>query len=328
MSRPRNPTNKALPEYVYPDRSRYVLRRPGEKPLRMCRVDVPLSEVWRLYEEINGRQGQRESVRWLFAQYLASEQFHKNLAKRTQRDYGIALERASAWMLEANGKPIPMGALPHVEVRRGLIRVFLDTYGAPVAANRIRAAMSAAWSWARERDIATDNPCIGVRRNPEKPSNRYVTDDEYQAVYAIAPRYVRAAMELAYLCVCRKGEILGMKLSQVSDDGIHIARTKGSIPNIVGWSDRLRAAYALARGTVSSAVYVLCNDRGQPVREAAFDTAWQRAQHRAGQAGWTFHALKAKGYTDHNGDPHRVAGHKSNLRGTYFRKLDMVEPTR
>jgi len=125
----------------------------------------------------------------------------------------------------------------------------------------------------------------------------------------------------------RKDEVLTLRPAQILPEGIRIDRTKGSIPNIVGWSDRLRDAIAMARGKIASATHILCTDTGQPITGPGFSTAWKRAKARAG-ADWTFHDLKAKGYTDHAADPHRVAGHKTNLRSTYYRRLDVVEPTR
>lgn len=45
------------------------------------------------------------------------------------------------------------------------------------------------------------NPCMrasGVQRNPETERERYVTDEEYQAVFARASRTVRLMMELCF----------------------------------------------------------------------------------------------------------------------------------
>jgi integrase len=72
--------------------------------------------------------------------------------------------------------------------------------------NRERACLSSCISWLLRR---TDdpvpglavNPCMrasGVRRNPEKKRERYVTHEEYAAVYAAGNRAVRLAMELVY----------------------------------------------------------------------------------------------------------------------------------
>ena len=69
----------------------------------------------------------------------------------------------------------------------GVIRSYLD-YKNSVTANREISALSAVWRYCYERDKVTiPNPCKGVRRIPESPLDRYITDVEYKAVYDIAP---------------------------------------------------------------------------------------------------------------------------------------------
>lgn len=74
----------------------------------------------------------------------------------------------------------------------------------PVPANRERAFLSSCLSWMiREGKVPglKVNPCMrasGVVRNPESKRERYVTHDEYRAVYDAGNRAVRLAMELVY----------------------------------------------------------------------------------------------------------------------------------
>jgi integrase len=78
--------------------------------------------------------------------------------------------------------------------------------GRAVQGNRQRAALSACFGWLlRHPDRPVPgllvNPCLrasGVQRNPESKRERYVTDDEYHAVYAEATTSERLLMELTY----------------------------------------------------------------------------------------------------------------------------------
>lgn len=76
--------------------------------------------------------------------------------------------------------------------------------GRPVPANRERALLSSCMSWLiREGKVPAlkVNPCMrasGLQRNPESQRERYVTHEEYRAVYAAGNRAVRLAMELVY----------------------------------------------------------------------------------------------------------------------------------
>lgn len=74
----------------------------------------------------------------------------------------------------------------------------------PVPANRERAFLSSCLSWMIRTGKVPGllvNPCMrasGVVRNPESKRERYVTHEEYRAVYAAGNRAVKLAMELVY----------------------------------------------------------------------------------------------------------------------------------
>lgn len=75
--------------------------------------------------------------------------------------------------------------------------------GRPVPANRERACLSSMLSWLIRtgKTSLVVNPCMrqsGVKRNAESKRERYVTHEEYRAVYAAAPRTVKLMMELVY----------------------------------------------------------------------------------------------------------------------------------
>lgn len=76
--------------------------------------------------------------------------------------------------------------------------------GRAVRANRERACLSSCISWLiREKKVPglIVNPCLrgsGIQRNPEAKRERYVTDDEYRDVWAMATPAERLLMELTY----------------------------------------------------------------------------------------------------------------------------------
>lgn len=106
--------------------------------------------------------------------------------------------------------------------------------GHPVVANRQKSALSACLSWLIRTGNAPGlivNPCMqasGIRRNPEAKRDRYVTDDEYQAVYAAAPDQVSAMMELTYRTLQRpESDILYWTVANITTkDGERILRVQ------------------------------------------------------------------------------------------------------
>lgn len=124
------------------------------------------------------------------------------LSQRTLDDYTGYADDAGA-LVAAFGKHFPERITPQ------MVQAYLDMNAKldpprPVPANRERAFLSSCLSWMiREGKVPglVVNPCMrasGVKRNRESKRERYVTHEEYRAVYEAGNRTVRLAMELVY----------------------------------------------------------------------------------------------------------------------------------
>lgn len=94
------------------------------------------------------------------------------------------------------------------------------------------------------------NPCKGVRKFSLKARDVYVTDEEYQAIYEEAAPALRVGMEISYLCAARVSDVLSLKWSQVSEEGIFIQQGKTGTKQIKVWTERLHNAIELAKPRV------------------------------------------------------------------------------
>ena len=166
----------------------------------------------RLYNDPSGRYG--TMVYWL-DMFLAdcerrvalkSAVKGVKLAQRTLDDYKDAIGTDDAPGALRVAFPIPRTPL---DVTPDLVQQFLRAgaeAGRAVRANRERAALSACFGWLlRHPDRPVPglqvNPCLrgsGVQRNPESKRERYVTDEEYREVWAVATRAERLLMALTY----------------------------------------------------------------------------------------------------------------------------------
>jgi integrase len=107
----------------------------------------------------------------------------------------------------------------------------------PVAANRLRAALSALWTWGLRRGLieADSNPVSFTLKHVEKPRERTLTDEELKAIWKAtngAGEYDRI-VRLCLLTGCRREEIGGLRWDEVQDDQLKIGteRMKGSVPH-------------------------------------------------------------------------------------------------
>lgn len=296
----------------------------------LCRVDDPPSVLHAAYERLHRQEV--DSVRWILEQYHGSKQF-AGLSRRTQHDYADYRRLLTGYVCR-NGRPL--GEAPLKAVKRTTIRGYLDHYGAPIAANRHIQYLKAAWSWALERhDDIPENPCNGVRLNPENHRTIYVTDSDYAARVALCgPRsFLPLAMELAYLCRLRANEVYRIRRADIQEAGLRVYRGKGSLGEVTLWTPRLRAAVDACKAwhpdapTPIDGGYLLHDRRGRPYTMSNHKSQWQRLKAKADALGlksWTFHDLKAKGATDQKNPD---AGHRSaKMLAVYDRKGRPVMP--
>jgi integrase len=105
----------------------------------------------------------------------------------------------------------------------------------PVAANRLRAALSALWTWGLRTGLieADSNPVSFTLKQVEKARDRTLTDDELKAIWTATEDdgdYSRI-VRLCLLTGCRREEIGGLRWDEVQEDQLRIGteRMKGGI---------------------------------------------------------------------------------------------------
>ncbi|SMF96837.1 Phage integrase family protein [Methylomagnum ishizawai] len=341
----KSKTDQRLPPYVYLAKGRYVWREYKDGKLGrevvLCPGDTPIAKVWAAHSALIAEGIPHRTLRWLFEQYQASPVFQR-LAVSTRADYAKYARRIADFPLR-NGDPF--GSVELDKITPGTLRKWMDkrleTSGTTV--NRELAFMGTAFGWALERDIVKSNPAKGVRKEPEKPRDRYVTDHDYQIAYAAAAKYpyLQPIMELAYLCRMRLCEVLDLTRANLDAEGVRVVRRKGSKANLTLWTPRLRAAVdaaqALSRKVVpidDALAYLIPGDGGGRMRESTVQTAWQRIIPGLAANGelerFTLHDLKAKGISDtEEGERRAGAGHMDGriTERVYNRKLVPVKPS-
>ena len=247
-------------------------------------------------------------------------------AERTQKDYHRHLDFLIAKLGDRDAddvKPRDIGAL-------------LDVPTGKIQRNRQVSVLSAIYSKAVGRwFVAEKNPCLRVERNPSKPRDRYINHDEYRTIYRRAPEPVQIAMDLALLTGQRQGDIVGMKWSQVTPEGITIRQSKTGKRMRITMSLSLMYVLRRAKRRAGSCEYVIPTSFGKRYTPEGFRALWQRVMRqvrsdKALVAPATFHDIRAKCVSDSASleDAMKRAGHTSMAmtRGTYDRGIRDVRP--
>lgn len=176
--------------------------------------------------------------------------------------------------------------------------------------NRERAVLSSVYEFALRRGWVDTNPCRGIRRNKERPSQRLVTDAELREAMDRAPEHFALALGIAYLTGLRMSDLLELRREQLREDGIHVTESKTGKRNVIAWSPALRELVrrALER---SKGSHVLTGRYGRPVTASSLASNMKRLK-----VDWTFRDLRPKAASDAD---HDVIGHRGQMLGRYQR---------
>ena len=233
-------------------------------------------------------------------------------------------------LMEAKNLAAVFGKMLVLEVRPMHIAQYLDVRGvsAPIRANREIALLSHMFSYAMRWGQIDRNPCIGVAKHPEKGRDRYITDQEFQAVKKIASEFISVVMDFAYITALRKGDILNLRLEQITDEGIWIKQSKTGAKQLYEWTDGLRDVVGRAKALKRPirGLYLFCTRKGQPYSDTGFKAIWNRVQVKWAVSGgqrFTFHDIRAKALTDAKNkglDAQLLAGHSSSSMTEHYIK--------
>lgn len=330
MARARkNKEDAWMPPRVYLGRSAYEFHPKGGGNIRLCDKSCTQAQVWTAWEALINDRPDDSLFAGLVERFFKSGDFFE-LAGETQKDYRKYSQKILA----------VFGQMPPDSIKPEHVRKYLDKRGVKsrTQANREKAFMSRVYRWAYERGYAKGNPTKGVKQFKETARDRYITNEEYNALFSVSSNVVRVAMELAYLCCARQNDVLEMKKSQLMNEGILIKQSKTSVAQIKAWSDRLTAAINMAKelplNSGMSSLYIIHQPTGNKYTRDGFNSRWRKAKEEARATfphlsfDFTFHDLKAKGVSDLEGNIYEkqaISGHK-NVEQTarYNRKVEIV----
>lgn len=179
------------------------------------------------------------------------------------------------------------------------VKQYLRRRSAKVSANREIAVLSIIWNWARGEGLTEGaNPCTGIHKNPESSRTRYVTDAEFQSVYARGDYVLQDAMDLLLLTSHNPTDVLRLTRQDIADGTLWVRRGKTGKKLRFRIEGRLKLALEriLARPrAVSSSVFLIADARGQSVNVYGLNRRFRKA---AGDVDWQLRDLRAKAVTD------------------------------
>jgi integrase len=163
-------------------------------------------------------------------------------------------------------------------------------------------ALSAVLGWGVKWGALDVNPLHDIGFPTFKPRDRYVTDEEFLKVRAVAHPMVRIAMNIALITGSRQTDILKLDRKQVAAGVLKVQQSKTKkkvfFPVAGSLEENITAALAMPPQVRQ---FVIVNRKGKPYTESGFQTQWKRAMTKAYpnlEDRFMFRDLRAKSISD------------------------------
>lgn len=240
-------------------------------------------------------------------------------------------------MQEAKTLLAVFGHMQPQDVRPVHVSQFMEYRGqvSQVRANREKSLLSSVFAYAIRWGVVEANPCRDVKSFPEKGRDRYITDEEFQAVRALAGERIGLMMNMAYLTAMRQGDLLALRLDQIDAEGFTLTQGKTGKRQRFPLTAAMRAVIEAARKLhpeLKPRTTLFFSRTGAAYTSQGFKASWTRIQQTwAAQGGerFTWHDIRAKALTDakrrHGLDAQALAGHATSAMTDHYIKRREIE---
>lgn len=251
--------------------------------------------------------------------YFASQGFSE-LADNTKRAYmsqSIVLRKV-------------FGRMNCSSIRPDHIYTYMDKSKSRSSANQGLAVIKNALEMARRAGWVQINHANDIKKYVMKGRSHYVTDDAYKAIYEAGSEVVKAAMAIAYLIGQRPIDVLKIRLSDITEDGLQVMQVKTGKAQLFAWTPELRAAVNQAKAIPRPVrgMTLFCNSKGKPYDTREFRYQWAAARKAAGYEDAQFRDMRSKAVTDAKlaGQDHqKLSGHATKKMADHYVKLPIYE---
>jgi len=203
-------------------------------------------------------------------------------------------------------------------------------------ANMMRNVLKVVFNKAVLLGLTDSNPVASVPPLKTKRRDRYITEQEFQAIRTKATPTLQAIMDICYITGQRIGDVLKIRYSDIEDDGISVQQEKTGNRLKIRMTADLRDAIGQARALHRSVkgFHLFHTRQGKPFSYWTIRTLWQRATTSAGVEDAHIHDIRAKAATDAKAqglDSKSLLGHASesaHLRYLRGKETPVAEPVR
>jgi integrase len=283
--------DKHLPLRVYLDHGTYWFRPKDAKPVNLGR---DLAAMFAKYGAVIGAQWNGRTLGDVIDRYR-SEVLPLKRSAQTQKNEAGELERLKAVFGDMRPDQLtPQHCYRYLDSRRRT----KDGKPARTTARHEIVLLGHVISKAIRWGLASTNPVRGLDFGERAGKRARVPMEQVELVRAMASERVKVAIDLAVSTGQRRGDLLSLTRSQLTDDGILFRQSKTGAEVLITWSDDLRSIVEHAKRLTPQIPgdYLIRTRRGKPYSAFGFSAIWQRLMTKHVKAGgirFSFHDLRA-----------------------------------
>lgn len=274
-----------LPPRVYRRGVRFYYVTPAGRWIPLGKDLVQSKRKWADMECL----GVGSTVRELVWSYFDAKVNVPNAKAATVKQY-----RAFANAIETEWGKLAADHLTRVHIARYRDRPDIGK----IWANGVISLLRVAYRWAGESNDELGNPAQGVAFNPVGDGReRYLTDAEFSAIRAAGPRWMKTAMDVAYLTGLRPGDVLSLRWDMLGERMATRAEKTG-VRLAFELPPALLEVLAEARQRPILGLYIVANDKGRRISLRRWQDAFRTTCKTLGIADATPRDIRAKAGTD------------------------------
>ncbi|AWL10816.1 hypothetical protein HMF8227_00309 [Saliniradius amylolyticus] len=267
-----------LPERMYHHKGTYYL---VDKDNKWTNLGKSLPKAMAKYHKLVPSQRAIRTMGELIDRYMV--EVSPNNAPTTYKSEIAAAKLLRAAFNEMDPRDVtPVTIYEYIDYR---------SQTAPVRVNREISLLSSIFTKGIRWGALEANPCRDVKKNPERPRQRYVSDEELAAFKSFIPQWLSLYIDLKCLTGLRQTDMLALRFDSFIEEGLLTGMSKTEKRTgkkfLFEWSDQFKATVDKIRGQSGKvkSLYLFSTRQGQPYTADGFRSIWHRWMVKALEEG-------------------------------------------
>ena len=288
----------------------------NDKPRKWISLGKDLGGAKIEWARLESSTTSQDSISVLIDEWLSTEEFearpvstkkaYKSLAKQLKAVFGTTLVQS---------------------ITPGLIAQWMDSHASKTPANMGKSVLSSVMKIAVRYGKIDYNPCQEISAHKIKGRTRYITDDEFQRIRSHANDMLQCIMDISYLTSSRISDVLAIRLSAWSKDGLLIRQIKTKKLQLFQRTPELEAAIEKAKAIPRPfrGLFLFCTTTGKQYHQNTVREWWVSARELAGVDDVHFHDIRGKSATDaedEGEDYQALLGHSTKAMSDKYLKIE------